>query len=80
MTSNPETYRRAYDRKDNPNGKTNLFRIGQIEGMDKESVLFLNDARYINTARVIQVMAHMDTRQKMFVDIMERLKAIMFPA
>lgn len=80
MTSNPETYRRAYDRSDNPGGRKNLFRIGQVPGMDKKSVLFLNDARYINTARVIRVMAHIDTTDTMFTDIRKRLQAIMFPA
>ena len=79
MTSNPETYRRAYDRMDNPQGKRNLYRIGHVEGMDRKSVLFLNDARYINTARVITVMAHMNPEEQMFKDIQNRLKAIMFP-
>ena len=79
MTSNPETYRRAYDRIENPEGKRNLYRIGKVEGMDRKSVLFLNDARYINTARDITIMAHMEPGEAMFGDIQERLKAIMFP-
>lgn len=79
MTSNPNTCRKAYDPVENPRGKRNLFCIGKVDGMDKESVLFLNDARYINTARVIRVMAHIDTDEKMFHEIVKRLKSIMFP-
>ena len=78
MTSNSVQYENAYDAKDNPDGKRNLFRIGMIEGMNKPSVLFLNDAKYINTARIIDVKAYIDPHSKLFREIQQRLLAIMF--
>ena len=78
MTSNIVQYENAYDAKDNPDGKRNLFRIGMIEGMNKPSVLFLNDAKYINTARIIDVKAYIDPHSKLFREIQQRLLAIMF--
>ena len=69
---------KAYDPYDNPHGKRNLYQLGKLPGMNRESVLFLNDARFINTARVIKIMAHLDTGDRRFSDIQNRLKAILF--
>lgn len=78
MTSNMVQYQNAYDPVDNPNGKKNLFRIGMVDGMNKPSVLFLNDAKYINTARIIDVKAYINPHSRMFRAIQQRLFAIMF--
>lgn len=60
MTSNPVQYAQAYDPTANPHGRRHLCSIGQPEGMLKPSVLFLNDLRFINTARIIEVRSHLD--------------------
>ena len=60
MTSNPVQYAQAYDPVANPHGRRHLCSIGQPEGMLKPSVLFLNDLRFINTARIIEVRSHLD--------------------
>ncbi len=73
MTSNPKTYAQAYDRTDNPNGKKHLMRIGMLEGMNRPSVLFLNDFRFVNTARVIDVKAHMPVDSAMFRTVRNRV-------
>ncbi len=78
MTSNPVQYERAYDPILNPNGRKHLMRLGQPEGLNKKSVLFLNDAKYVNTARVISLNAQLDTSGKLFRTIVERLKDMMF--
>lgn len=78
MTSNAIQYEHAYDPLDNPQGKKNLFRLGTINGMNKPSVLFLNDAKYINTARIIDVKANIDPRSILFKKIRKQLLAIMF--
>ena len=78
MTSNPKTYENAYDPEISPEGSRHLMRLGQIRGMNKPSVLFLNDLRYVNTARVIDVKSHISTRSKTFKDVKERLMDIMF--
>lgn len=78
MTSNRRTYSKAYDPNENPHGKINLYQLGKLPGMNRESVLFLNDARFINTARVIKIMAHLDTGDKRFSEIQNRLKVILF--
>lgn len=78
MTSNRITYEKAYDPVERPDGRKHLMRLGQIRGMNKPSVLFLNDARFINTARIIDVKSHISPRSKTFHDVQERLKEIMF--
>ena len=77
MTSNTNTYMKAYDEVDNPDGLKNLMRIGLIHGLVKPSVLFLNDLRYINTARVIQVTTSISVRSALFKNIQKRMKEIM---
>ena len=78
MTSNTKTYSKAYDPVNNPGGRKNLMQIGKIEGLTKPSVLFLNDVRFINTARVIDIKAHIPVEGKMFPEIQHRLFTIMF--
>ena len=73
MTSNAVTYSRAYDPKDNPGGLKYLMRIGRVEGLTKPSVLFLNDTKFVNTARVIRIMAHLPVNGKLFHTVKERL-------
>ena len=72
MTSNEKTYRNAL-KKDY---KGHLMPIGKIPGMYKDSVLFLNDYRSINTARVIGVQAHISTKSELFQTIKSRLQEI----
>ena len=78
MTSNAVQYRSAYDDQTNPEGKIHLMRLGKLTGMNKESVLFLNDSRYINTARVIDVKAHLDPNSALFIRIQQRMIKVMF--
>lgn len=74
MTSNPNTYRKALNRtKDNY-----LYPLGNIEGLYKESVLFLNDAKFINTARIIDKKAHIDVESEMFKEIKKHFKNLVF--
>ena len=74
MTSNANTYRQAYDPARNPGGKTNLYALPDIDGLYKKSVLFLNDAKFINSARVFEVKAHISTGGLLFQDICRRLR------
>ncbi|MCR4949875.1 MAG: hypothetical protein K6A40_00980 [Solobacterium sp.] len=76
MTSNAATYQRAYDPKDNPNGKRHLMRLGDIEGLNKPSVLFLNDMKFINTARVIRITAHIPVSGTLFLQVKKRLREL----
>ena len=78
MTSNAVTYSRAYDAKDNPLGNDNLMRLGQLKGLRKPSVLFLNDVRFVNTARIIEVIGNISPRSKLFKDVQERLREVLF--
>lgn len=73
MSGNHGAYMQAYS-KDNPKGKKHLMRLGKIKGMNKESVLFLNDAKWINTARIIDVKSHLDRNSLLFNDIKEKVK------
>ena len=70
MTSNPNTYRKSLNQEEGQY----LYPLGWIDGLYKESVLFLNDAKFINTARIIDVKAHLDTDSEMFLEIKEKFK------
>lgn len=73
MTSNELQYHTAYDIFDNPNGKKHLMRLGRLKGMNKPSVLFLNDSKYINTARIIDVKAHLEISSPCYEKIKKRI-------
>ena len=79
MTSNAKTYANAYDPKNNPYGKKNLFGLpGIIDGLCKQSVLFLNDMKFVNTARIIEVKAHIDVKSTIFRDVQLGVMRILF--
>lgn len=69
MTSNPNTYQKSLKQEG-----TYLFPLGSIDGLYKESVLFLNDAKFINTARIIDVKAHLSVTSPLFLEIKDRFK------
>ena len=68
-----KAYLEAYDEKDNPTGKRHLMRLGYIEGLTKVSVLFINDSKWINTSRIIEVKAHIDINGKIFNEVQKRI-------
>ncbi len=72
MTSNPQTYQKAFS-KDG----SYLYPLGKVEGLNRRSVLFMNDAKFINTARIIDVKAHIDVHSRKFLEIKEKLKSMM---
>lgn len=72
VSGNIKAYRQAYS-KDHKYGKKHLMRLGCIEGMNKLSVLYMNDAKWINTARIIDVKAHINVDEPLFQDIKERM-------
>ena len=74
MTSNEQTYTQGYHPVDNPEGKSHLLRIGKVKGLNKPSVLFLNDAKFINTARIIDVKAHVPIKSKQFKVITRKVQ------
>lgn len=78
MTSNHQTCTNAYNYKENPNGKKNLFALPEIDGLFKRSVLFLNDMKFINTARIIDVKAHLDVKSAVFRKIQLQIMALLF--
>ncbi len=78
LTSNVYQYEQAFDEIETPDGKRHLMRIGQPAGLKKPSVLFLNDIRFINTARIIETFGHIDENSKLFRQIQLRLMDILF--
>ncbi len=77
MTSNSIQYHKALD-EENPDGKVHLLRIGLIPGLNKPSVLFMNDMKFINSSRIIDVKAHLDVKSSLFRLIQQRMLKIMF--
>lgn len=79
MTSNAKTYANAYDPESNPEGKKNLFPLpGIIDGLCKKSVLFLNDMKFVKTARMIEKKAHIDVKSPVFRKIQLRIMMLLF--
>ncbi|NLC95977.1 MAG: hypothetical protein GX675_00185 [Erysipelotrichaceae bacterium] len=77
MTSNTVQYQKAFD-DDKLEGKIHLLRIGKIPGLSKPSVLFMNDMKYINSSRIIDIKAHINTNSSLFRLIQQRMLKIMF--
>lgn len=78
MTSNPYTYAQAYDRIDNPYGRKHLMRFGQRNGLNRESVLFINDCKFINPTRIIEIVGHLDINDEFFLKIQKRVGYCLF--
>lgn len=78
MTSNVFTYAKAYDQRQRPTGKEHLMQIGLIPGLVRPSVLFLNDLRFINTARVIDIKAHISPASSLFKKIEHGVIKVIF--
>lgn len=76
MSSNHSMYKQSYCPINYPKGKRHLYRLPDLKGLHKKSVLFLNDIKYINTARVIEVKGHIHPNAKLFNDILMRIKSI----
>ena len=72
MSSNYAMYQQSYCEKTFPNGKKHLYRLPSLESLRKKSVLFLNDMKYINTARIIEVKGNLDPKSELFKDILDR--------
>lgn len=78
MTSNPITFAQAYDRNENPNGRKHLMRFGQRNGLNRESVLFINDCKFINPTRIIEIVGHLDCTDELFARIQKRVGYCLF--
>ena len=76
MSGNPLAYRQAFDVYANPKGKKHLMRIGKVPGLNKPSTLFLNDCKFINTARIIDVKAHIEKNSDLFQSIYHRMQQV----
>lgn len=76
MSGNPSAYKQAYDPSANPKGKRHLMRIPSIEGLNKRSTLFLNDCKFINTARIIDIKAHIDPACALYGQIYQRMQEV----
>ncbi len=76
MTSNPNTAKTAVNVS--PTGKTHLYYIGCVKGLHADSTLFLNDAKMINTSRVISINGHIDPSSLMFQEIQAHLQNGLF--
>lgn len=77
LTSNSSTYARAYDCLENPKGNRCLMRLGLIDGLRKNSTLYLNDMKFVNTARIFEIRAHLDERDPLFIEVKERIKEML---
>ncbi len=73
MSSNYSMYIQSYCSSTFVNGKKHLYRLPPLDGLHKKSVLFLNDIKYINTARIIAIKGHIPDNTRLFSDILKRI-------
>lgn len=76
MSSNSITVRKAFNHPNKLDMKDHLFYIGMPLGLNKPSVLFLNDAKFINTARIIEVKSHIKSDSILFKQINNQYKRL----
>lgn len=76
MSSNYKTIKNAPNYPGVMDSKNHLYYIGKPEGMHKESVLFLNDAKFINTARIIDLISHISVESEVFLEILSVYREI----
>lgn len=73
MTSNTSVIKKAQS-----DVGEHLFYIGKLSGLNKPSVLFLNDCKFVNSSRIISVNSHLCPESKMFKAIESELKCTIF--
>lgn len=71
MSSNKATVHKAKNHPQVSDPKEHLFYIGMPQGLNRPSVLFLNDAKFINTARIIEVKSYISPNSLLFQNIMD---------
>lgn len=76
MTSNATTIQNA--RNVDFEGKKHLYFLGKIRGLNKPSVLFLNDFKFINSSRIISVNGKISPKSEMFKEILDVVKNEIF--
>ncbi len=76
MTSNQQTFTKADPTMDYP--LPHIFQLGLIDGLTKPSVCFLNDAKFINKARIISVKGHIDVESLLFKRLRKRVFETIF--
>ncbi|MGM9948050.1 hypothetical protein [Floccifex sp.] len=55
------------------NKKSHMMLLGKIEGLSKVSACYLNDAKWINSSRIIDVKAHIPVDKPLFLAIKQRI-------
>lgn len=73
MTSNKSAIKQS--RNYAKNGKKHLYYIGHLEGLHKPSTLFLNDFKFVNSARIISINGFLDPSSDMFKEILYIIKS-----
>lgn len=76
MSSNYSMYEQSYCEHEYPIGKKHLFRLPKIDSLKRKSVLFLNDIKCINTARVIEVKGRINPNDELFKSILWRVETL----
>ena len=77
MTSKKAAFSKAKG-KDKLNGSRHLLRFRKVGNMKSDSVIFLNDTKFINSARVIDVKAHISVNSELFKYIKSEVQNIIF--
>ncbi len=69
LTSNTTTHQ---------SDKDHVFKVGLIEGLTKHSICFLNDAKFINTSRIIDVYGHLSVHDERFIQLRRKVFETIF--
>lgn len=55
-------------------GKAHLYFIGKVKGLTEPSTLFLNDFKYVNSGRILEIVTNLKPNDKMFIEICDIIK------
>jgi hypothetical protein len=58
--------------------KDHVFKLGSIQGLTKHSICFLNDAKFINTSRIIDVYGHLCISDERFIQLRRKVFETIF--
>jgi hypothetical protein len=58
--------------------KDHVFKLGPIQGLTKHSICFLNDAKFINTSRIIDVYGHLSMSDERFLQLRRKVFETIF--
>ena len=76
IIGNQKAFEKAMDENNENTEKTHLIKIPKLKGLNKNSIAIINDIKWINSARIIDVKAYLPIDSILFQFIRKKVKDI----